>query len=137
MLDITAVAAEDLGYLDGAGEGGEERAWHLDVTDGRLGAETGSTIRITMVVGERRDGDLFASNGCGMDDNLLVGESYEVVSVAFDGMISCGSSVVGPRAPVPDRGSGATERWPLAAAAAVLAIGGGAGIVGWRRRESS
>jgi hypothetical protein len=133
-IDVTATAVEDLGYLVGAGSG-EERAWRLEVTDGRLGAATGSTIRISMVVGEQRRGDLFQVNGCGMDDNLVVGASYEVVSVDLEGMITCGSSVVGPRGEGPDRSEGGSDRWVVAAAAAAVIGGLGTGL--WWRRQSS
>ncbi|MGK2947206.1 MAG: hypothetical protein ACSLFP_01410 [Acidimicrobiales bacterium] len=133
-FDVTAVAVEDLGYEAGDGFG-EQRAWHLEVVDGRLGAATGSTIRISMLVGEQRDGDSFAINGCGMDDNLIVGQSYEVVSVGLEGMISCSASVAGPRLPVPDRAAGTSDSWPLLVAA--VAVGGAVGAVLWSRQHSS
>jgi hypothetical protein len=39
-----------------------------------------------------------------MDDNLIVGETYDVTSGGLENMNTCGSQVDGPRAEVPVRG---------------------------------
>lgn len=137
VLDVTAVAVADLGYIDG--DGGQQHAWRLEVIDGRRGAATGETIRISMVVGQWQQGDLTLVTGCGMDDNLTIGESYDIISVTFEGMVICGSSVIGARSPVPDRGGDTSGRWVAAAAAtaAIVVVVGAVAMVGRSRRESS
>src|SRR5215218_6570137 len=81
-IDFTGVAVEDLGYSDGGGALGlgETRAWLLDVTEARLGIDA-KQVRISIVVGEihHADGSV-ATGACGMDDNLIIGASYDVTS---------------------------------------------------------
>ena len=140
-FDFTARAVEDLGYTGDDGSSDVEHRWRLEVVDGRRGVATGDEVRLSMTVGEQRRGDSVMVSSCGLDDNLVVGSSYEIRTNGFDHMSACGSSVQGTRtAPLDrahDEGGGGSGPRLVAALGAVALLGLGGRLAVRRRRTDS